>query len=353
MIIFSTGTGLKKTNFDFTTSSIKLPAEDLSHKIKILGQCSNSVLYCVYSSLKEDDSSGNSLLCCRYYKYFFETGEKQLIAESSGCFTVLGNFPYGEGVIYGEAKLEEQLSISIYYQTNLDKKIKLYAFETVSIPDLFFKEGRLFVSYEMISNTSIRQMIELISVETGKTERIVSEEYSISDGYLCTGKMILGLSGDENGILYQEIVFDHDNPDLDDTGRAQIVYWNLSEQNRVILKKLEKKASFLGGVPEILVVTDYTYEAPLENTGKLYIKKGNGKYASYFIPGIESVNDIKTCDIINERFIVIESFQAVYIIDTNNFEYEKYENMDYQFSEKNIIYCIDNEQLLIKFSLEI
>ena len=70
MIIFSTGTGLKKTNFDFTTSSIKLPAEDLSHKIKILGQCSNSVLYCVYSSLKEDDSSGNSLLCCRYYKYF-------------------------------------------------------------------------------------------------------------------------------------------------------------------------------------------------------------------------------------------------------------------------------------------
>ena len=37
----------------------------------------------------------------------------------------------------------------------------------------------------------------------------------------------------------------------------------------------------------------------------------------------------------------------------NNFEYEKYENMDYQFSEKNIIYCIDNEQLLIKFSLEI
>ena len=100
------------------------------------------------------------------------------------------------------------------------------------------------------------------------------------------------------------------------------------------------------------MITEYAYDRPLENTGKIYVKKEDKTYASYLIPEIESVNDIKACDIINDQYIIVQSYNAMYIIDVYSLKYKIYDDVEYAFFDKNMIYCMNEQQEILEIALE-
>lgn len=339
---------LQAYDFDFPVSVIKYSFEDTKNKVRILGKSEDSVIYCTYETIDENSNS----LTAKYYRRSLNDDMEEMIAESSGSFTLLGNYIYNSGVIYAEVQQTEGLLTKIYYQNSLNNKIQLHEFEAITIPELYFNDDTLFVSYEIFNGSLIKQIIESICLKTGHVEEVVNGSYSISEDYLCTGEMLLGLSGNENGIIYQSIKFNEENPDLDYTGEAQIIYYDLAERKKEVLLEMDKKASFIGGEPQKVVITEYAYDRPLENTGKIYVKKEDKTYASYLIPEIESVNDIKACDIINDQYIIVQSYNAMYIIDVYSLKYKIYDDVEYAFFDKNMIYCMNEQQEILEIALE-
>lgn len=242
-----------------------------------------------------------------------------------------------------ELQSEDLFNVKLVLKSSEEEKI-LFQCQASSIPEVDYADSKVIISYAVLEGINAVQKIVVVNLCDGMTETIVEKEYEIVDEIFYRGILLDGIKATKDGVIYQQIMYDKEKPFLDESGKAEIIYYHYEDAIKETVLELPYKISYVGGDINNLLLTKYSYEMPLTEIGKLYVKDGGG-YVEYDIPEIESVNDIKWSCVISE-VMVIQSYNDTYMIDLETMNYEK-------VSDTNYVCCADNKLLITGKNREI
>ena len=177
------------------------------------------------------------------------------------------------------------------------------------------------------------------SLAEEQIEKIRECEYHTDKNGKATGEAVYEMAGFESGVIIEIVQFNDELPNLDETGRTEIWYYDIKKKG---IEKLpinpKRKALYVGGDRNCVIISDYANKEPLEDTGRLYLLK-NKKYEEVKIPEIESANDIIEARRLSHELIVIRtSGEKLYLIDLKNYKYEIIDHKKVCFGDDS--FCI-------------
>ena len=259
---------------------IKKTGEQLPDFTELIGFDGTKAFYYV---MKEDEPEQ---LIFEYYSYDVDSKEAILLYKTDD--TVLGNGLF-EGKLFVVELGADDLLIKLFPSPE-EEKI-LFQSRVNYIPEADYENGKIIISYEMLEGTTVVGKIVAVNLPDGTVETIEEKEYEIIEDTLYRGVMLTGIKATKDGVIYQQITYDKEKPYLDESGKAEIIYYRYEDAGKETVLQSPYKVSYVGGDINHLILTKHSYAVPLSGTGKLYVKDDNG-YTECEIPGIASVNDL-------------------------------------------------------------
>lgn len=127
--------------------------------------------------------------------------------------------------------------------------------------------------------------------------------------------------GLNNSIYYQVVEYNDEN--IEKGGKSYI--YQFDADNKKPHKKmiaLEEKLIFISGGEDSIITSDYIYEPPFYDSGKLYLKD-NDKWLLTTIPHVTAGYDIIGAEKINDKILLIYNNKSFYLYDFYSKKYMK------------------------------
>ena len=317
-------------------NDLKLQKLDLDIPANIipLGKFDNKFVYYLVEETKKEEIS------LTYFACDMTSDTSSMIFKTNDCFTVLGSALIKDKIIFAEVQREKLFYVELYTYSLEGVKTKVFEFETAFLPELNVVEENLVISYAYWENEKVMQQIIQINL-MNKEKRIIKEAEYVVNGTFCTGILLDGIKATEEGVLFQQIIFENDEMFRDESGKTEIVFYDNKKKKDKILFKLPFKVCYIGGSEDYIITNQYAYAMPLDETGKIYSKMMLG-YMAYTISDISSVNDIKDSWVF-EKNLIIQSFYNTYIVDMKSLETSVISDTKYScINDCNLIICRNN-----------
>lgn len=178
---------------------------------------------------------------------------------------------------------------------------------------------------------------------------VASSYFSCDDNGVDTGRRIVFAGGYDKYVFYQTIDSIVTDPSekkvtFETCGRPNVFRYDISNELTEKIGPLDRIVLHLNASEDYMLVSEYSYDTPLENSGK--ILSLNRKKDKYIIPGIESGTDIIQSKYIDENSLVFYTATSLYIVDMGErkiYTRALHDNNRVFLSGEAVIICQTNE----------
>lgn len=180
-------------------------------------------------------------------------------------------------------------------------------------------EARSILNYDKNGESRLILLNKYASRIGTENVLVASGEYNYStDGYLGSGKRIVFCGGYGEHIYYQALYNRIGDPhpevaNFESTGTPVLFRYSIRDESVERILELDKIALHINGNDKIAIVSEYDYDVPLQNSGKIFFTEN--KTTSFTIPGIESGDDIQGSRFISENQFALYSHSTLYLFD--------------------------------------
>lgn len=209
--------------------------------------------------------------------------------------------------------------------------------------------GKFLINYNDIHKNNYNSYLSEIDINTLKSKEILKKSYTINKNNLLTGELIVYCGGFKDDYVYQ--VIQYDNEEFQTGGTSKLYYYNdtFKEKHVEVSFNSDNIYSFVCGDKDNLIVSDYHYERPQNETGSFY-ELIDKNYIENIIPNIRTTNDILDCKQLSNK-IIITSLNYVSIYDLENRDYSEINienaSSNVKFYKNSFGYLEENKDKLI------
>jgi len=278
------------------------------------------------------------------YSYYISEGKENGFSRLKKVYTIKANmiYParvYEEGIIANTANDTEKGIITGVYNINSNSGRCIYESSGMRMSLTCPINGYLYIN----NDTGEGSVLNKYNIEKNQTDEIMKYKSHIDKDDKITGDTVCEMYGFGNGLVVEIVKFNKEIANLDETGKAEIWYYDIDKEE---FEKLpiapKRKALYVGGDRDCIITSDYAFEEPLEDTGTIYLLKDN-KYYEIKIPEIASANDIIEAHRLSPSVIAIMTSGAkLYLIDLKNYNYEVLDYEDICFGKDS--FCMADKE---------
>lgn len=277
------------------------------------------------------------------------TGEEKILYENKNVFATAIQGVYNDILYIIETIIQDEKLVSDVVLVNNNGSVYRYNIGKMDkIPYVQQLDNLLLINYEYREENMVKTYLTYFDMTNFNQENILQEQYTENLSGTVTGKYILFAGGMENTIYYQ--IVEYNDEDIEKGGKSYIYKINKNDINSAEkLFELENKALFLSGDENSLIISDYVFEPPFYDSGKLYIKN-NDNWSYTIIPNVTAGADLIGAEKISDKVLLIFNNESFYIYDYINKQYmeERYrKKFDSLYSRINVssnkfLYLEDN-----------
>lgn len=273
----------------------------------------NGKLYTSFTSSEKTIYKVNNL---------YNNNHEILLYESENVFATALSGIYKDTLYVVETLSEGDKFTTEIVLIDSKKNVNKYKVSTMDkIPYVQQIDDILIINYEIVNKNIVESYLVCFDMDTKKLNIIAKNNYLINSSGNVTGDYIL-FAGGLGDIIYYQIV-KYRNEDLEKEGTAYVYRVNKKDmRNSKKAINLNEKLIFISGNDNIIITSDYIYEAPFYDSGKLYVRK-NDNWLYHVIPGITAGNDIIGVHEINKNTLLIFTSEDYYLYDYKEKKYMK------------------------------
>jgi hypothetical protein len=208
---------------------------------------------------------------------------------------------------------------------------------TVKMPYMYVKNDTILINYTVkeAEEGKYTTILDEINFRTLESERIVSKSYVVNKNGLYTGEAIVYTGGSADDTYYQVLTLN--NEYLDSAKKITVYHYNNKNGELKNVGELEKIALHITGNEDYILISEYDYEKPIKNSGKIFTE--NLKKELMIIEEVYSGNDINSSRVINNRYLLFSTPKYIHVYDlkTKKYVFEEYKiNKDSIYSKVRI-----------------
>ncbi|MCR1898491.1 hypothetical protein NSA47_05735 [Irregularibacter muris] len=313
----------KKDNFNVSHKTIELKFDESQKNLELIDIKKDNEIYVRY------DNSGKMVYAIKN----LNTNKDLILYKSESVFATALSGVYKDKLYVVETLIEGDKFISYIVLVDKQKNVHRYPLGTMNkIPYVYQVDNLLLINYESGEKNQINSYLSYFDMDTNRLDSITEEQYKINSSGTVTGNYILFAGGMENSIYYQ--VVEYNNEDIEKDGKSYL--YKIDRDNKESIKKittLNEKLIFISGDENSLITSDYMYEAPFYDSGKLYVKNKN-KWLKTTIPHITAGRDIIGVEKIGDNVLLIYNNESYYLYnyESKNYVEKTYRKEDSIFS---------------------
>lgn len=223
----------------------------------------------------------------------------------------------------------------------------------VKIADLVIDSDSDEMSSEILLNYDNNGISSLILLSSyygdGKEPTIInSANYKYhEDSAIESGRRIVFCGGYGKYVYYQALYNSILDPSpevatFEAVGSSVLFCYNIFTEEIIRVGKLDKKVLHVNGSQDYTILSEYDYDMPLTDSGKVLSIGENGK--EYSIPGVESGTDICSSKFIEEGKVIFYTSKTLYFADLDRcvlYTYDLSENT-LVLLEQYGVYIVEN-----------
>lgn len=304
----------EEQDFNISYESTELTFKDNYTSVQLVGIPSNADE--VFLNIKEDDDNN------KYIIKNIKTNEESTLYESKDVFATALAGAYEDNLYIVETSFKDDKLDSYVILVDRNKNVsRHYIGSFDKIPYVQQIENGLLINTEYREENEVNTSLFYLNLNNFKRDLIIKEQYKENSSENITGSYVLYGGGMDNTIYYQ--VVEYNEEELERDGKSYIYKVNKNNLDEHIkVTELEEKLLFLSGDEDSLITSDYIYDPPFYDSGKLFIKgKDNWTYTT--IPNVTAGNNIIGSEKIDDSVLLIYNNQSYYLYDYKNKKYKE------------------------------
>lgn len=175
------------------------------------------------------------------------------------------------------------------------------------MPYLYNSKENILLNYNIYGKSNLLR----INPSTDMIDTIASASYRFSSDGKYTGQVVVYAGGTEEVIYYQ--LLEPNNEYLEECEKYYILKYSLQDDDILGKYTIDNKSMHITGTNHFLITSEYAYEYPIEDSGKVYSIQNNEIIERYLIENIRSGVDIIDSTILSDDAIMFLTPQYGYI----------------------------------------
>ena len=216
-------------------------------------------------------------------------------------------------------------------------------------------EQRIILNYDRGGESRLLLLNKYLGVGNEHTIIGVGMYEYFDEGNLASGKRILFCGGYGEYVYYQVIYNSMRDPspeisNFESHGTPVLYRYRISDESIEKVWDMDKISLNINANKDIALVSEYDYNAPLFNSGKIISLKNKDKY--FEIPGIESGSDIMQSQFISEKQLVFYTSKSLYFTDLEKdvlYAYSLDEVREIQLSTNGVLFTKNNQNNTLSY----
>lgn len=205
---------------------------------------------------------------------------------------------------------------------------KIYEEKATKTPYISLCSDGILINNDTPNGKGMTSSIWLLSYD-GKNRKVIDQtEYifddanSSEDGVTFTGETIYYCGAMKDVIYYQILKMESTIPELAQS--AEIIQATLTDERitkKTVLSKENEMQIFVSGTKDMVVLSEYGHEKPVDEAGKIYLNSTKDN-TPIVIKEIGSGNDIRECMMITPSQCAIVSVGGFCLVDISDGTYQ-------------------------------
>lgn len=239
--------------------------------------------------------------------------EQEIVSIDASSYTLLKSY-YNDKVVLITSEMVDNDFVTNLTTINSkgEKNINILATSS-KLPYVSWCGDRLIVNYEDHDGNIITSLLKVYDYKTMEYHLIDKQEYNIVNDTV-SGKLLLFAGGNSDYLYYQIITYENEN--LINGGKVNLIQTD-SHLKKIRCITLDKKMLFVGGGENYFLTSDYLFEPPFSNTGKLY--RINRNISTYSVlPNVSAGSDLLGFFELGSNQIITYTQERFYVIDMDS-----------------------------------
>lgn len=270
--------------------------------------------------------------------YFWSINDQSLyesyISDNSVSFVQME--PCNNGAILMECFFKNALLyFEIRISTNGSNFTKVYEDKCQRIPYIYITDKDILINYDYKTQKNYKSVLNALDIETFQVTEIDSVIYNINERGLYKGNKIVYAGGDDNVICYQMLSMNDEI--AENAGSIALVKVDRKNKEKKAYS-VDKLSLHVTGTSNIILLSEYDYEKPLEKSGKIYSVDNQSLNICKTINEVSSGIDIMNSKIISNNVILFITPKQYFIYDSvkNVYFNDRFEDNDKNTSNVKI-----------------